>query len=590
MNASLLVADSYKLPPATYQLACMLSVKRIRKSFSTRRLLHEVSFNLARGQRMALVGENGTGKSTLLKIIAGLEPADKGTVVIAKGKLVGYLPQETVSDGSETALQFFRNTTGIGMLEQEMKALEPVLDQPEKLAEYEKLVMQFERLGGYAFLDRARGMLDGLALDGLDLERQLNTFSGGEKRKLALASVLLSGVDLLLLDEPTNNLDLVSLLWLEAYLVRSGATILVASHDRTFLDRVVERVLAIDPITHGVLLYNGNWSVYAETKAHRFRRAKELYGAQERERERVTNSSAEKIQWVEATKKKKAPDRDKLASNYKKERAIKKFTGAAKALEGRLDRLNDHEKPFERPPLEFELAPGAKTAPPAITFTRVKIGYSKTQPVASGITLRLPFRSRIALLGANGSGKSTLIKTLLGLIPPLAGTVRVGKGAVFGDLMQEGENLPLMETAVTYFAKRFRLFERGEVLLLLSRFGFVPDEADVKIGRLSPGERVRLVMASLVYRGANILILDEPTNHLDLEAIEALEDALTAYSGTVLLVTHDRAFLSHLTLDQFYLLADGHLASIPDYTTYAARLDQEAKRRLKRLEERLGKA
>lgn len=567
----------------------MLSVKRIRKSFGTRRLLHEVSFNLNAGQRMALVGENGTGKSTLLKIIAGLEPSDKGMVMIAKGRLVGYLPQETIAEGSETALQFLHDATGIGRVEREMKSLEPFLDQPDRLAEYEALTDRFERLGGYAFLDRAKGILDGLALVSLDLNRPLDTFSGGEKRKLALAAVLLSGVDLLLLDEPTNNLDLVALLWLEAYLVRSGATLLVASHDRTFLDHVVLRVLAIDPVKHGVMLYNGNWSVYAETKAHALRRAKELYSAEQRERERVVTSAAEKIHWAEETKKKVAPDKDKFASNYKKERAIKKFTGSAKALEGRLERLNEHEKPFERPPLEFELEPGAKTAPPAITLTRARIGYDKKHPVASGITLRFPFRSRTVLLGANGSGKSTLIKTIMGLIPPLSGTVRVGKGAVFGDLMQEGENLPLEETAITYFAKRFRLYERSDVLLLLSHFGFVPDEATVKISRLSPGERVRLVIASLVHAKANILILDEPTNHLDLEAIEALEEALAAYPGTVLLVTHDRAFLSHLAFDQAYLLADGKLESIPDYAAYAKRLGREAERRLKRLEERLGK-
>ena len=538
---------------------------------------------------MALVGENGSGKSTLLKMIAGLEPADRGTITIAKGRLVGYLPQETLAEGDETARQFLRSSTGIGKLETAMKALEPMLDQPEKLAEYEALADQFTRLGGYAFLDRAKGILDGLALTSLDLDRPLDTFSGGEKRKLALAAVLLSGVDLLLLDEPTNNLDLVALLWLESYLVRSGATILVASHDRTFLDQVVERVLAIDPVKHVVMLYNGNWSTYAEAKAHAFRRAKELYNAQERERERVVTSAAEKIRWADETKKKIAPDKDKFAANYKKERAIKKFTGSAKALEGRLDRLNDHEKPFERPPLEFELVPGPKTTPPAITLTRAKIGYDKKQPILSGITLRLPFRSRTVLLGANGSGKSTLIKTIIGLLPPLSGTVRIGKGAVFGDLMQESENLPLAETAITYFAKRFRLYDRGDVLLLLSHFGFVPDEATVPIGRLSPGERVRLTIASLVHAKANILILDEPTNHLDLEAIEALEEALSAYPGTVLLVTHDRAFLSHLTIDQSFLLHDGRLEPIADHAAYAKRLDREAKRRLKRLEERLGK-
>jgi ATP-binding cassette subfamily F protein 3 len=276
----------------------MLSVKRVRKSYGTRRLLHEVSFNLTRGQRMALVGENGTGKSTLLKIIAGIESADKGHVVLGKGVLVGYLAQETIATGHETALSFLRQATGIGVLEIEMTVLEPGIDQPAILERYEALRERFERLGGYAFLDRAKGILDGLALDSLDLHRSLDTFSGGEKRKLALAAVLLSGVDLLLLDEPTNNLDLVALLWLEAYLARSGVTILVASHDRTFLDHVVDRVLAIDPVKHGVVLYSGNWSVYAETKAHAFRRAKELYGAQERERERVVASAAEKIHWA----------------------------------------------------------------------------------------------------------------------------------------------------------------------------------------------------------------------------------------------------------------------------------------------------
>lgn len=567
----------------------MLSVKRIRKSFGTRRLLHEVSFNLAAGQRMALVGENGSGKSTLLRIIAGLEPADRGTVTLAKDCLIGYLPQETVAEGDETALQFLRRSAGIGVLESAMRELEPFLDQTDKLAEYETLVNRFERLGGYVFLDRARGILDGLALDSLVLDQPLGTFSGGEKRKLALAAVLLSGVDLLLLDEPTNNLDLPALLWLEAYLVRSESTVLVASHDRTFLDHVVLRVLAIDSVKHGVVLYSGNWSVYAETKAHALRRARELYHVQERERERVVASAAEKIHWAEETKKKFAPDRDKFAANYKKERAIKKFTGSAKALEGRLARLDEHEKPFERSLLEFDLVPGPKTTPPGVTLTRVNIGYAKQSPVVSGITLRLPFGSRTAFLGVNGSGKSTLIKTIMRLLPPLSGTVRVGKGAVFGDLMQEGESLPLGETAITYFAKRFRLYERSEALLLLSRFGFVPDEADVKIGALSPGERIRLVLASLVYAKANILVLDEPTNHLDLEAIEALEDALAAYPGTILLITHDRAFLSHVALDQFYLLTAGRLESIADYAAYAKRLEREANRRLKRLEERLGK-
>ena len=567
----------------------MLSVERLRKSFGTRTLFHQVSFRLPKGTRTALVGENGVGKSTLLKMIAGMEMPDRGVITVGKGMLVGYLPQETRAEGKESAREFLLRAVGINALEEKMKVLEGRLDQSEVLEKYETLQEQFERLGGYAFLDRAKGVLDGLALGKLDLHRQLSTFSGGEKRKLALAAVLLSGVDLLLLDEPTNNLDLLALLWLEAYLVRSQATVLVASHDRTFLDHVVTRVLAVDSVKHKVELYHGNWSVYSETTAHRFRRAKELYLAEVRERERVVASAEEKLRWAQETKGKISRDRDKLAANFKKERAIKKFTGSAKALEGRLVRLKKYEKPFERPPLEFKLISDLSTAPPAILASRLSVGYEKKHPVLRSVSLNLPFGARAAFLGENGAGKSTLLKTLQGILLPLSGNIRLGKGAIFGDLLQEGEQLDGSLSAFQYFEKRFHLTDQEKILLLLSRFGFVPEEALVKIARLSPGERIRLTLATLVYQGANILLLDEPTNHLDLEAIQALEDALRAYTGTLLLVTHDRSFLASVPLDHFFLIKTGKVVSLASSEEYESGLQQEAKRRFKRLEERFGR-
>jgi ATPase subunit of ABC transporter with duplicated ATPase domains len=567
----------------------MLVVRKIRKSFGTKQLFQQASFALARGQRVALVGPNGAGKSTLLKMIAGLESLEKGEIDIGERTLVGYLAQESLAEGDETALAYLRRLAGVTTLEAEMAALEPKLDQSEVLEAYERLENDYRRLGGYQFLDKAKGVLDGLALSGVGLDRPVRMLSGGEKRKLSLAAVLLRGVDLLLLDEPTNNLDLPALLWLERYLRALPVALLVASHDRTFLDRVAEKVLEIDTVKHALVLYSGNWSVYAETKAHAFRRAKELYRAQEEERVRVAASAEEKMRWVERTKDRPLRDGDKFAANFKKERAIRKFTTSAKALEGRLKRLDKYEKPFERIPLTFTFPAAGKTTPPTLALERAVLGYRKGTPLTRPSSLRIPFGRRVALLGTNGAGKSTLLKTLSKKMKPLAGKVLVSRSVLFGDLMQEHENIPAHMTPIQYFSAALSCHDAERARFLLARFGFSPDAATERINRLSPGERVRFIMATLVERGANVLLLDEPTNHLDLEAIEALEEALAVYPGTFLLVSHDRAFLAHVPIDDFYVLESGKLVRLPDFREYAARLERSAARRLKRLSEKVGR-
>lgn len=562
----------------------MLTVTKIRKTFGTKRLLWNAGFSVGRGQRVALIGPNGSGKSTLLKMLAGLEPMDRGELQLAKNALVGYLPQETIAEGDITTFAFLRQAAGLEVIERAMQSLESRLTDEKTLLQYEVLQEEYRKLGGFAFLDRAASVLSGLALPTTLLERSLMTLSGGEKRKIALAGVLLRGVDLLLLDEPTNNLDLPALLWLEAYLKRFAGTLIVASHDRAFLDRVVSKVLVIDTEKHTLTMMNGNWSTAAEVRAHALRRAKEQYRGQEAERERLETSSTEKLEWVKHTKAKRGPDRDKLAANYKKERAIKKFTGASKALSARRERLTDFEKPFERTPLTFSLSKEAKLRPPTITLTNVSIGYTKKAPVAKKVSLRIPYGKRVHFLGLNGSGKSTLLKTITGELAPLTGKVIVGKSALFGDLMQEHHLLPLSLTPLQYFAKKLHVFDQQAVLLLLARFQFSPDVAREKISYLSPGERVRFLLATLAARGANVLILDEPTNHLDVEAIEALEEALALYHGTLLLVTHDEAFLSRMNVDEYYVLEDQSLrpvATFQDYQTKATRLATQKLRRLK---------
>ncbi len=561
----------------------MLTVTKLKKSFGSKRLFWNAGFSVGSGQRVALVGPNGSGKSTLLKMLAGLEPMDRGELQLGKGALVGYLAQETVAEGSRSTLEYLREFAGLGPIEERMRALERHLESEREQLEYEALRETYEKLGGYRFAEKSAGILTGLALSETHLARPLATLSGGEKRKVALAGVLLRGVDLLLLDEPTNNLDLAALLWLEAYIKRFPGTVIVASHDRSFLDRIVEKVLEIDLSTHTLVMTKGNWSTVAAVRAHALRRAKEQYREQEAEKERLDASSQEKLVWVERTKKKKGPDRDKLTSNYKKERAIKKFTQSSKALEGRRARLTHFEKPFERTPLAFSLTRSARLKPPSITLTGVTIGYGKDNPVAKKISLRIPYGRRVQFLGANGSGKTTLLKTITKSIAPLAGRVTVGQGALIGDLMQEHQLLPLRETPLRYFARELHIFDEQAVLLLLSRFQFSPEVAREKISFMSPGERVRFLLATLAARGANVLVLDEPTNHLDVEAIEALEESLAEYHGTLLLVTHDEAFLSRLSIDDAYLLEAGTLKPVTDFSVYRERSLRMAERKLRRL-------
>ena len=421
----------------------------------------------------------------------------------------------------------------------------------------------------------------------IDSDRLVDELSGGEKRKVALAGVLLRGVDMLLLDEPTNNLDLPALLWLERYLDRSPATCIIASHDRRFLDNVVEKVLEIDWYNRDVTMYAGGWSAYAEMKAHMIRKHKEAYRAQEEERERLLVSIGQKMDWVARTKAKKAPDHDKMTSNFKKERATRKFTMSAKALEERQKRLHTVERPLQRDPLIIPFDEEAESDEEASSIVLKNIRFGYVDGFQAGpISLNIPFGSRVAILGNNGTGKSTLLKTIAGELPPLSGERICGEKLVFGYLMQEHENVSRATTPIELFKQRLDIFDRDIIALHLSEFQFSPTVLDDKIASFSPGERVRLILALLSALSANVLVLDEPTNHLDLEAIEALEEALATYHGTILLVTHDRRFLERIRLTESFVLDDGQLTAIENYDAYVSKTMPQIERILKRHEER----
>lgn len=547
----------------------MITLKNIRKIFGTKRVLENVSFSVGEGQKVAIVGQNGAGKSTLLKIIAGLETPDRGTVTKPHRILTGYLPQEALAYADETLLHYLRRMAGLVALEQEMQALEPSLADEQALQKYELLRMEYERLGGYDFTRQARVLLEGLGLGQIATERLVSELSGGERRKAALAGVLARGVDLLLLDEPTNNLDLPALLWLERSLKQSAATVIIASHDRRFLDHVVEKIIEIDWHRRDAMLFAGGWSTFAIMKARKIRQQKAAHRAQEEERERLLVSSEQKKEWVERTRLQKAPDHDTLATHYKKERATRKFTLSAKALADRQQRLQGGEKVRERPALHmrFQGTSGdSNVSAKRLALIHARFGYP--DGFQGGLLdLTLPFGSRIALLGDNGAGKSTLLATLAGHLRLLGGKRHSGTGLVFGFLVQEHAQMLRASTPVQIFRERTPLDEREQIALHLAEFQFSPTILDDSVLSLSPGERVRLTLALLAAQGANVLFLDEPTNHLDLEAIEALEEALETYQGTLVVVTHDRLFLERLRLTAFYLLENGKLSRVENPET-----------------------
>ncbi|OIP60140.1 MAG: hypothetical protein AUK19_00635 [Candidatus Moranbacteria bacterium CG2_30_45_14] len=563
----------------------MLTLKNVRKNYGTIRVLEKVSFSIGEGQKVALVGQNGVGKSTLLKIIANIEIPDKGEVKKPNRVLVGYLPQEAIALSTETLLEYLRRMTGLDELEKEMSRLEPYLEEKGILELYEVVRFEYERLGGYDFSRRAKDILEGLMLSHIRLESLVVKLSGGEKRKAALAGVLLRGVDMLLLDEPTNNLDLPALLWLERYLNRSSATCIIASHDRRFLDNVVKKVLEIDWYKRDVTMYTGSWSVFAEMKARAIRKHKEQYRMQEDERHRLIISVGQKMDWVERVKNKKVPDKDKMSANFKKERATRKFTASAKALEERQRRLYDVERPLIRDPLSIPFKPESGEKESSIVLKKVRFGYSGGFQ-GGPVDMKVLFGTRLAILGNNGVGKSTLLKIIEGSLTPLSGKRICGKKLVFGYLMQEHENISESITPFELFRDRLGIFDRDIIATHLAQFQFAPDVLIDKISSLSPGERVRLILALLSATGANVLILDEPTNHLDLEAVEALEEALDGYDGTILLVTHDRRFLERIRLTQSLILENGKLIPIASYEAYVKKMMPQVNRILKRFEER----
>jgi len=558
----------------------MLRVNNIQKNYGSLAVLTDVSFTLDRGQKVALVGSNGTGKTTLLKIIAGLDESDGGAIELNAGTCIGYLPQDTSLVEDESIAMYLRKVTGIDKLEERLEILAPHLNDSVKAREYSSVREEYERLSGYAFEHRMQLMVAGFGLENIGLDHRLPDLSSGQKSKVVLAGILLKGVDLLLLDEPTNNLDLPALIWLEDFLRKSEAACIVVSHDRRFLDRVVRKVLELDWHTHTLTVSGGTYSDYLEMQAKRLVRQKQDYRLQQEEVTRLSERAQQKRADAASGASFRGTDNDKFARGFKRDRASGSAR-TAKAIEKRIEQIERVERPVEREPFEIPLSAGKGSGSLDIRLIEVVAGYPEGFHIGP-ISLEVRYGNRIGILGLNGSGKSTLLRSLTAQLPVLGGGVDIGSSVRIGNLMQEHESLNRDQTLLGFVTERAGI-SRQESHAKLAKFGFDERKVKLAIRTLSPGERARLLLALFSAQSVNVLVLDEPTNHLDSDALDALEEALQTYQGTVLLVSHDRYFLEKTKLDFTYLLSDGALTKTPDYQTYVKQAEERAQKLLKSL-------
>ncbi|MBP9863996.1 ABC-F family ATP-binding cassette domain-containing protein [Patescibacteria group bacterium] len=552
----------------------MIQVQGLEKRFGTAPVLSGVDFVLGDSQHGVLVGQNGSGKSTILKILARLIEPDAGSFDFGPNARVGYLPQDTSAIGEASIIEYLRGETRLAFAEKEMTELADHLDEPSVRLRYEHAFGLFERMHGYEFDTHARMMLSGFGMERIPLEMPISELSSGQKSKIALIAILMREDDVLLLDEPTNNLDLSALAWLEAYLRKSRATILVVSHDRRFVDRIADKIIELDWMTHTVATTSGTYTDYLAAKSKQRIRQLQEFNAQQEEIGRLEDRALQMKKRSTEGAKWKGTDNDKFLRGFKRDRAGKSAKGA-KTIEKRIQQMDVVEKPFERVPLEVDIGEDLGEGNRDIVLTDVRAGYSD-EFVIGPISLYIPFGTRVGILGLNGSGKSTLLKTVSGYLKPLTGTVQIGSGVRMGDMLQEHDSLPRDMTPIQYLVDRSRI-DTTQSFALLARYGVSAEQAREPIEVLSPGMRARILIGLFSALKKNVLLLDEPTNHLDLEAMDALEEAIIGYHGTMLVVSHDRFFIEKLKLDELYQLNNSHLEKIENLEAYIRHSENKAK-------------
>jgi ATPase subunit of ABC transporter with duplicated ATPase domains len=553
------------VPHASPTPFATISAHHVSKSRGLAPILVDVELVLGSEARIGVLGPNGVGKTTLLRILAGLEAPDSGTVTVnPPGATVGYLAQEPEADPDETLRHLLLRRTGVAEAEATLESAAADLAAGAAGADdrYAAALDRYLTLGGPDVEARMAIVLADLGLPERLLDVATQALSGGQRSRSALAGLLLSRFDLLLLDEPTNDLDFDGLERLETFLEQRGGGLVVVSHDRAFLERIVTTVVEIDEGTHRSSEYGGGWAAYLEAKETARRHAAEAYEDYLDERERLKTREREQRQWSVqgvAREKKNPRDNDKAQRDFRINRTQKQAS-KVRITEKALERLEVVERPFEPWQLHLDLASARRSGAVVGRLHEAVVRRGSWQ--LGPVDLELAWADRLALLGPNGSGKTTLLSALLGRVPLDAGERWLGPSVVVGELGQERMRFSVAEATLLQAFLTAAPLATGEVRSLLAKFGLGADHVLRPAASLSPGERTRAELALLMARGTNCLVLDEPTNHLDLPAIEQLEQALEAWEGTLILVTHDRRLLEQVRLTLRLELADGKVSAL----------------------------
>src|SRR5580698_4696074 len=535
----------------------MIRLDNISQQIGHQILFIEASAALQKGEKAGLVGPNGAGKTTLFRMITGQELPDEGQVSTDRGITIGYFSQDVGEMSGRSAVAEVMDGAGpVAAVAAELKALETAMADPDRadqmeeiIAEYGEVQHRFEELDGYALEGRAREVLAGLSFSQEMMEGDVGVLSGGWKMRVALARILLMRPDVMLLDEPSNHLDLESLIWLEQFLKAYEGALLMTSHDREFMNRIVTKIVEIDG--GSLNAYSGNYEFYEGQRALNEKQ-------QQAQFERQQAMLAKEIKFIE-TFKARASHAAQVQSRVKK-----------------LDKIERVEPPRRRQSVRFEFRSPPRSGDDVISLRDVHKGYG-AQPIYEGLDFLVRRKERWCVLGANGAGKSTLLKLVAGAVAPDQGVVTIGASVRMGYFAQH--SMDLLDGEETIFETLERAFPQagqGALRTLAGCFGFSGDDVEKPCRVLSGGEKARLVMAKMLFDPPNFLVLDEPTNHLDMATKEMLVAALAEFEGTMLFVSHDRHFLAALSNRVLELTPEGVHQYGGGSTEYVARTGQEA--------------
>ena len=520
------------------------------KSFGVRRVFSNVSFEIKEGDRIALVGPNGAGKSTLLKCILGIEELDEGQVVMSPVASIGYLQQDVNLGDASLAEEIEKAWEDVHALENKLQELTTYLETHEAsesdLQRLDYLQNRLEWLGGYDYEQKTKRIVYGLGFTDEDLYKPANAFSGGQKTRINLAKALVRRPDFLFLDEPTNHLDMEMLEWLEGYLSSYRGGILIVSHDRYFMDRIVTGVVELDH--HKATTYRGNYSRYV---AQREERLKADTIAYEKQQEYIKKTE----EYI-----------DKYRAGIKSK--------MARGRQSQLNRLERLEAPGTSHSLDFKFPPAAMSADKVLVLDHVSIGYKTDDPIIEDVSIVVRRGESVALIGPNGAGKSTMVKAIVGELFPIEGHIDIGNRVQVGYFSQEHEELHDRWQVVDEIINNYN-FTEEKARNVLGSFLFKGDDVFKLVGDLSGGERARLALLKLFLQGDNFLILDEPTNHLDVPTREIVERALQQFGGTCFIISHDRYFLDQVSTRTLVLENKGFTEYLGNYSYYKEKLKEQ---------------